>query len=112
MLQTLLEKGRFLELLARWPFLCPKFRVYFYSLNEKENEPCTRPCSALLPPSKMNAAGRNVFIEDAACIHQRAMLFCFKHGLKLPCDESAKKKKNAHHILEGWIGSFIVVLLV
>lgn len=74
LLQTLLEKGRFLELLAPWPFFCPKSRVYFYSLNEKENEPCARSCSALLPQSKMNAAGKNVFIEGADFIHQRA---CF-----------------------------------
>lgn len=94
-LQTLLEKGRFL-LLAPWPFLCPKLRVYFYSLNEEEKEPCALSCPAPLPhwrpQSRENAVRRNVFIEGADFIPQRAVLSDFKHGIKLACGESAKKK--------------------
>lgn len=37
-LQTLLEKGRFL-LLAPQPSLCPELRVYFYLLNGRETSP-------------------------------------------------------------------------
>lgn len=33
-----------------------------------------------------------MFIEEAVFILQRAMLSDFKHGTKIPDDESAKKK--------------------
>lgn len=92
--QTLLEKGRFL-LLAPRPFVCPKFRVYFYSLNE-ETELCALSGSAPLPhwgpQSSVNAVGRNVFIEGADFIPQRAVLSDFKHGIGLAYGESAERK--------------------
>lgn len=113
-LQTLLEKGRFL-LLAPWPFLCPKLRVYFYSLNEEEKEPCALSCPAPLPhwrpQSRENAVRRNVFIEGADFIPQRAVLSDFKHGIKLACGESAKKKNIIPlHTHEGLIGPSVVAV--
>lgn len=59
----------------------------------------------------MNAVGRNVFMEEAVFIHQRAVLFYLKHGIKHLCGESAKIKIIVHHINEGLIGSFIAGLL-
>lgn len=44
-------------------------------------------CHIFRPRSKMNAVGRNVFMEEAAFTHQRTMLFDFKHGIKLKCGE-------------------------
>lgn len=60
-------KGKVLGLLAPPPLCCPNFKVYFYSLNGKENQPRAPSCSILLPrfgaQSKMSAARRNVFTE-------------------------------------------------
>lgn len=62
-------------------------------MNEREKEPCALSGPAPLPAwglrSRVNAVGRNVFIEGAEFIPPRAVLSDFKHGLELACGESA-----------------------
>lgn len=48
-------------------------------------------CCHVLDHREDKCRGRNVFMEEAVFVLQRAMLSDFKHGIKIPDDESAKK---------------------
>lgn len=75
-------------------------------------------CHNFRPQSKMNAAGRNVFMREAVFIHQKARLFDVKHDIWQLSSHVMSQQKTifffffAPHINEALINSFIVVLLV